>query len=87
MAILIRKGIDWRERKLCIDPDGRFVVVSGVLSGKLVVLAAMYGLNADEPEFFRAVCARITMMDCATIIWGVDFNVVLNDSLDRRGAS
>ncbi|KAJ1218030.1 hypothetical protein NDU88_005616 [Pleurodeles waltl] len=52
VAILLRKGLQWRTKEVLVDQNGRYVLMSGVLLDKACRLVAVYGPNVDDPGFF-----------------------------------
>lgn len=87
VAILFRRGLDWREREVHVDPEGRFIILLGYLGGTLLTIVSLYGPNTDTPSFFQEIWARVKASGCASSIWGGDFNAILNDDLDRQGTA
>lgn len=86
MAILIKKGIGWTTNYVWRDPEGRFLILSGRLPTTSHVLVVVYRPNIDDPDFYSRLWATITPFTNAPIIWGGDFNTILNNDLDREGA-
>lgn len=70
-AILIHKDISFEAEKIVEDPCGSYVVVTGKLLNKPVILANIYTPNWDVGHFL--------------IIVG-DFNCILSPELDRSAA-
>ncbi|KAJ1106233.1 hypothetical protein NDU88_003636 [Pleurodeles waltl] len=58
VEILLRKGLQWRTKKVLVDPNGRNVLMSGVLLDKACRLVAVYGPNVDDPGFFLELWTR-----------------------------
>ena len=87
VAILLRRGLCWRSEDWCGDTEGRYAVVHAVLSGKCVTIACVYGPNADDPEFVLRVWHRIMLNGPSTIIWGGDFNLILDPTVDCSSAA
>lgn len=52
VAILIRKSVPFKHISTISDPNGRYVIVSGLLSSTHVTLLNVYGSNFDDPTFF-----------------------------------
>ena len=52
-AILIRKNIAFELLSSIADPNGRYVIVSGLIQNILVVLACVYAPNWDESIYFQ----------------------------------
>ena len=47
-AILVHKGVTFESDKIIADPDGRFIIVTGQLLSKPVILASVYVPNWDD---------------------------------------
>ncbi|KAJ1137997.1 hypothetical protein NDU88_004388 [Pleurodeles waltl] len=84
VAVLVRKGLQWRTKKVLVDPNGRYVLMSGVLLDKACRLVAVYGPNVDDPGFFLELWRLVESLGPGAILWGGDFNVVLDAKLDRE---
>ncbi|KAJ1109002.1 hypothetical protein NDU88_006372 [Pleurodeles waltl] len=87
VAIIIRKGLQWRTREIIIDPNGRYVLLSVTLLDRACRLVAVYGPNVDDPEFFLEVWRLVESLGAGAVIWGGDFNVVLDAKLDRESVA
>lgn len=87
MAVLIKRGLDWREREVHTDPDGRYILLVGYLGGTFITIVALYGPNTDSPTFFHDVWAKVKTYGCTTTLWGGDFNAIFNEDLDRKGTA
>ncbi|KAJ1092645.1 hypothetical protein NDU88_005755 [Pleurodeles waltl] len=87
VAILLRKGLQWRTRRVIVDPSGRYVMMSGTLLDRACWLVAVYGPNADDPEFFRELWHMVELLGSGAVLWGGDFNVVLDSRMDRKSAA
>ncbi|KAJ1155049.1 hypothetical protein NDU88_007785 [Pleurodeles waltl] len=84
VSVLIRKGLQWRTKKVLVDPTGRYVLMSGVLLDRACRLVAVYGPNDDDPDFFLELWHLIESLGPGAVIWGGDFNVVLDAKMDRE---
>ncbi|KAJ1197559.1 hypothetical protein NDU88_001416 [Pleurodeles waltl] len=52
VAILLRKGLQWRTHRVIVDPNGRYVLLGGTLLDRPCRLVSVYGPNVDDPGFF-----------------------------------
>ncbi|KAJ1145304.1 hypothetical protein NDU88_011593 [Pleurodeles waltl] len=52
VAILLRKGLQWRTHRVIVDPSGRYVLLGGTLLDRPCRLVSVYGPNVDDPGFF-----------------------------------
>lgn len=55
VAILIRKGVPFKQKTLETDSEGHYIILAGEIHGLQITLINLYGPNYDEPEFFRKV--------------------------------
>lgn len=83
VAILIHKSVNFTCSDISSDPNGRYVLVSGILNGTQVALLNVYGPNWDDSCFFRSVFSLIPDQSRYHLILGGDFNCWLNPLLDR----
>lgn len=86
MAILFRRTIPFKHISTISDPNGRYVVVSGLIFSVHVTLLNLYGPNYDDPSFFRKVFNLVPNLSNTHLIIGGDFNLVLDPTLDRTPA-
>ena len=52
-AILFSSNIPFLLKSKVIDPNGRFILISGHISSFPITLLNIYGPNSDDPAFFR----------------------------------
>lgn len=83
VAILVRKGVPFRQTSTIADKNGRYILVTGELHANPVVLLNLYGPNFDDSEFFRKVFSLIPDSPDANLIIGGDLNLVLDPYLDK----
>uniref|UniRef100_A0AAR2LV40 Endonuclease/exonuclease/phosphatase domain-containing protein n=1 Tax=Pygocentrus nattereri TaxID=42514 RepID=A0AAR2LV40_PYGNA len=65
------------------DPFGRFIIVSGLLFCKPIVLVNIYAPNWDDDTFISKVFSLIPELNSHQMIFGGDLNCVINPVLDR----
>lgn len=61
VSILINKAINFNEREVLTDSDGRYVIVQGQLLDTPVALCNIYAPNSDNPEFFQNLSPITTL--------------------------
>jgi len=83
VAILFRKTIPFKHISTICDPNGRYVIVSGLIFSVHITLLNIYGPNYDDPSFFRKVFNLLPNLSNTHLIIGGDFNLVLDPILDR----
>lgn len=83
VLILIKKGTQFQVTETVIDKAGRYILLQGCLHGQRVGIINTYGPNIDDPEFFRSIWRLLQDIPDIALLWGGDFNLVLNELLDR----
>ena len=63
-----------------IKKEGRYIIIFEVLT-----ICNIYAPNKDDPAFFEAVFKEMLSFRCDEIIFGGDFNLVLDTLKDKRG--
>lgn len=84
-AILFNKNLNISILKCMCDPNGRYVIVDVKILDKVFTLINIYAPNDDCPQFFTQIDNLINQFHGNSIIFGGDFNCVLNLSLDKKG--
>lgn len=86
LLYLIIKIFKFEAEKIIADPNGRFVVVTGKLLNKSVILASIYARNWDHEAFIKLFFTALPKVNSHFLIIGRDFNTVLSPELDRSVA-
>ncbi len=86
MAILIRKNIHFTHSDVLADVNGRYVIVSGTLHQKPVILVPMYAPKWDDHNFMKGLLSSLPKLDSHLLIVGGDMNCVINPILDRSNS-
>ena len=86
-AIIIHRDIAFEPATSIVDPNGRYVIVSGNLQGAPVVLASLYAPTWDDDKFMSKFFSSIPNVNDHFIIVGGDFNQVQNTELDRSSSN
>ena len=66
-----------------VNPDGRYVVIEGSLDGTPLALVAIYAPNFGQNIFLDKITPALLQDPHVPIIWGGDFNSVLDIDMDR----
>ena len=85
-TILIHKKNQFNATTVFSDPQGRFVMVSGLLYHKPVVLVNFYAPNWDDDKFMGKIMSSIPDLNSQQLIFGGDLNCVMNPALDRSNS-
>lgn len=94
-AILIRSRIDFVPDTIITDSNGRYVIVSGTLYQKTIILASVYAPNWDDDSFMKSFLSSIPIrvnpnpnpnpihLNSHLLLLGGDMNCVMDPVLDR----
>lgn len=85
-AILVHKKIQFIAKTVISDPQGRYVIVPGLLYNKPVVLVNIYAPNWDDDKFIGKIISLIPDLNSQQLIFGGDLNCVMNPALDRSSS-
>ena len=69
------------------DPNGRFIVVDVKMENRIITLVNIYAPNDDNPAFFKNVLNHLLFFNCEDIVWGGDFNLILDVQKDKKGGN
>lgn len=83
VMILIRKGLNAKILRVETDAQARIVIIEVEYNTVSYLLVNIYAPNQDDPRFFNKVARMISSFDNCNIIWGGDFNLVINPAMDR----
>ena len=81
-AILIHKSVPFISSSVSLDPNGRYVVVTGSIYNTKLILANVYAPNWDDSNFFHNFFSKLPDMSSHFLILGGDLNCWLSP-LDR----
>lgn len=82
-AILIDKKLQFTPSGTISDPDGRYVIVTGLLYQTPVVLACVYAPNWDDANFMKGFLSKLPNLNTHHLVLGGDINCVIDCHLDR----
>jgi len=71
-------------KQLC-DKEGRYIIIDLVVGELTLTICNIYAPNKDDPAFFQNVSEQMTSFKCEEIIFGGDFNLVLDVLEDKKG--
>ena len=84
VGILLNRDIDGKILEVDRDKEGRWLIVKLEFEKKVYLLVNNYGPNIDNPDFFYQVAKKIQDFTYDHLIWGGDFNTILDNSIDRN---
>ena len=82
VAILLNNNFDFKIKKTIRDKNGNFLIVHLDMLDEPITLINVYGPNRDTPEFYLSIKNKIRENNFTNIIWGGDWNLVLDPNLD-----
>ena len=85
-------GIILRNKKISVnkyfaDQQGRFLIMDIDIENNNLLLSCVYGPNGDNPDFFKDFFQQLDSFENVNMIIGGDFNIVLNEQMDRTQAA
>lgn len=83
VAILIAHSCPFQTISSYTDPNGRFIIVRGTLSGMPLTLCNIYAPNAAQVHFLNKVLNHLSRLPPAALILGGDFNMIFSETRDR----
>ena len=86
VCVLIKKGFAGEIKNVKISNQGRYIIFDIIIEEVDYTCTALYAPNKDSPLFFKEIDDALVERSKNKIIIG-DFNVVLNENLDRGGSS
>ena len=65
------------------DEHGRYLIVKVLINEETITFCNVYGPNSDSPSFFETLFATLLNFARDKVILGGDFNIVLDNDLDK----
>ena len=87
VGILIKNNCSYTIHRSVIDPNGRYVILDLTLLECRLTLVNLYGPNVHNPEFFKEIIKILDEMPNLYRIIGGDFNLVLDNKMDKKGGN
>ena len=85
VGILFSNNFEFQILKQLSDPDGRYIFCDIKVEDKIWTLVNVYTPNQDEPTFFEQIQDLLASFECEQIIFGGDFNLILDIIKDKSG--
>lgn len=83
VSILFRNSVSFKHISTLTDPNGRYVLVTGMIASQYFTFLNLYAPNYDDPAFFRKVFNLLPSQTDTHFIVGGDFNCILDPVLDK----
>ena len=85
VAILFNNNFSYKILKQFCDKEGRCIIIDLEVGELTLTICNIYAPNNDDPAFFEAVFKEMLSFRGDEIIFGGDFNLVLDLLKDKRG--
>ena len=83
MAVLLNKNLEVVFGSKYLDSSGSIFLTEIQIEEKKFTLASIYAPTKDDPKFFDDVFSTLSKLSKHDVILAGDWNVVLNDGLDK----
>ena len=80
VGILLKKSLKWEIHGSLLDFDDNYLILDLTILGKRITLAAVYGPNNDNMDFFNSLERDILALGNDTVIAGGDWNATWDAS-------
>ena len=87
VAIAFKRNLEISVLNIFRDKDGRYLFAQIALKQKMLCLANVYGPNNDNPHVFSNFFNDLNNFLSYDVILGGDFNLILNNDLDKIGGA
>ena len=87
VCILFNNNFSFEIVKQFSDPEGRFILCDIKTDSKIVTLLNIYAPNNDDPTFFENIYEHLNSFECEEIVYGGNFNLVLDLDMDKEGGN
>ena len=79
---MFNNTFDFKAKTIDTDQQGNYIIVNLKTIENEFTLINIYGPNRDNPEFYLNIKQNIERLNLTNIIWGGDWNLVINPNLD-----
>ena len=88
--VLIKQGLDFEQKSVLCDPNGRFIILEAVVQGTPVLFVTIYARNKihEQEAFFKKIDRKLDEYDFdpnRKVIMDGDFNIFFDEDLDCIG--
>lgn len=82
ILVAIKNTVDWQVKDTVIDPEGRYVIITGTLNNMPITLASIYTPNTHQLRFLKRTLKVISRIKYGDLMICGDFNLTTNPELD-----
>uniref|UniRef100_A0A1A7ZMF0 Endonuclease/exonuclease/phosphatase domain-containing protein n=1 Tax=Nothobranchius furzeri TaxID=105023 RepID=A0A1A7ZMF0_NOTFU len=86
-AILIKRNIPFTLLHDVRDPEGRFILIKGLIFGRPFTILNVYAPNTDSPNFISQIVLLFNQHCDSFGFMGGDFNCIHNARLDKSSSA
>ena len=84
--VLVKQGLDFEQKSVLCDPNGRFIILEAVVQDAPFLLANIYAPNKihEQEAFFQKIERNLDSYDFdpnSKIVIGGDFNIFFDEDL------
>lgn len=87
VMILLAERLHYKIHNVETDEEGRIIIIEIEIEKVVYLLVNVYAPNNDDVSFFTKVYDMINAFENCNIVWGGDFNLVLDVQIDRNSSS
>jgi len=87
VCLCFKKKFTVYEPEIKRDKWGRIIVYEYKMDDRSITLCNIYGPNKEDPEFFLKTYDMIENANTDNILWGGDFNLILDPEMDKEGGN
>lgn len=84
VAILVNKNTPFILKKCSKDPQGRFILITGLMFGEDIQIGCVYTSNTYSSELYSKFLAKASTMKTTFNILSGDFNCTMDPEADQN---
>ena len=88
VAILIKKGFDFEQKHIILDPNGRYILIKALIQGEIIYIVNIYAPNTEKDIFFKSLHNTLINNEIDKndmLLIGGDWNTIISNNLDKSG--
>ena len=85
VSVLVSARLDHKLNDIVQYENGRYINLDITVQNYRMGIVCLYGHTEDNPDFFENLFAILQNLQCENWIIGGDFNLVIDDKLDKAG--
>ena len=85
VAILLNNSFTFKVLRQICDKEGRYIIIDLEVGELILTICNIYAPNKDDPIFFQNIREQMITFRCEEIIFGGDFNPVMDVKTGQKG--